>query len=94
MCGFFCDISDFEMKVFFIFDGVECDVINVCWGDFYKFGLVFYIGFLCMSGCLFGVFWVILVVLWCYFGNEFGIVVLEVVLLRVMYECGCMLFDY
>jgi hypothetical protein len=44
------DISDFEMKVFFIFDRAERESISVRQGDAHKLGLALHIGFLRMSG--------------------------------------------
>jgi len=44
------DISDFEMKAFFTFDGAERDAINARRGDSHKLGLALHIGFLRMSG--------------------------------------------
>ncbi|MCA3231754.1 MAG: DUF4158 domain-containing protein, partial [Cupriavidus sp.] len=44
------DISDFEMKAFFTFDGAERDAINARRGDSHKLGLALHIGFLHMSG--------------------------------------------
>ena len=40
------DISDFEMKAFFTFDGAERDAINARRGDSHKLGLALHIGFL------------------------------------------------
>lgn len=48
------DISDFEMKAFFTFDGAERDAINARRGDSHKLGLALHIGFLRMSGRLLG----------------------------------------
>ncbi|CAM5794541.1 Tn3 family transposase [Ottowia pentelensis] len=53
------DISDFEMKAFFTFDGAERDAINARRGDSHKLGLALHIGFLRMSGRLLGAFRVI-----------------------------------
>ena len=44
------DISDFEMKAFFTFDGAEREAINARRGDAHKLGLALHIGFLRMSG--------------------------------------------
>ena len=46
------DISDFEMKGFFTFDGAERESINARRGDAHKLGLALHIGFLRMSGRL------------------------------------------
>ncbi len=46
------DISDFEMKAFFTFDGAEREAINARRGDAHKLGLALHIGFLRMSGRL------------------------------------------
>ena len=46
------DISDFEMKAFFTFDGAEREQINARRGDAHKLGLALHIGFLRMSGRL------------------------------------------
>ncbi len=43
------DISDFEMKAFFTFDGAERDAINARRGDSHKLGLALHIGFLRMT---------------------------------------------
>ena len=64
------DISDFEMKAFFTFDGAERDAINARRGDSHKLGLALHIGFLRMSGRLLGAFRVIPVALWRHLGNE------------------------
>ena len=37
------DISDFEMKAFFTFDGAERDAINARRGDSHKLGLALHI---------------------------------------------------
>jgi len=50
------DISDFEMKAFFTFDGAEREAINARRGDAHKLGLALHIGFLRMSGRLLGAF--------------------------------------
>ena len=89
-----CDISDFEMKAFFTFDGAERDAINARRGDFHKLGLALHIGFLRMSGRLLGAFRIISVVLWRHLGNELGIAAPEVASLRAMYERGRTLFDH
>ena len=57
------DISDFEMKAFFTFDGAEREAINARRGDSHKLGLALHIGFLRMSGRLLGAFRVIPVAL-------------------------------
>ena len=80
------DISDFEMKAFFTFDGAERDAINARRGDSHKLGLALHIGFLRMSGRLLGAFRVIPVALWRHLGNELGIAAPEVASLRAMYE--------
>lgn len=82
------DISDFEMKAFFTFDGAERDAINARRGDSHKLGLALHIGFLRMSGRLLGAFRVIPVALWRHLGNELGIAAPEVASLRAMYERG------
>jgi hypothetical protein len=87
------DISDFEMKAFFTFDGAERDAINARRGDSHKLGLALHIGFLRMSGRLLGAFRVIPVALWRHLGNELGIAAPEVASLRAMYERGRTLFD-
>ena len=46
------DISDFEVKAFFTFDGAERESINARKGDAHKLGLALPIGFLRMSGRL------------------------------------------
>src|SRR3546814_4018055 len=76
------DISDFEMKAFFTFDGAERDAINARRGDSHKLGLALHIGFLRMSGRLLGAFRVIPVALWRHLGNELGIAAPEVASLR------------
>ena len=58
------DISDFEMKAFFTFDGAERDAINARRGDSHKLGLALHIGFLRMSGRLLGAFR----------GSKFGVI--------------------
>jgi len=88
------DISDFEMKAFFTFDGAERDAINARRGDSHKLGLALHIGFLRMSGRLLGAFRVIPVALWRHLGNELGIAAPEVASLRAMYERGRTLFDH
>ena len=88
------DISDFEMKAFFTFDGAERDAINARRGDSHKLGLALHIGFLRMSGRLPGAFRVIPVALWRHLGNELGIAAPEVASLRAMYERGRTLFDH
>ncbi|TDP76837.1 uncharacterized protein DUF4158, partial [Aquabacterium commune] len=88
------DISDFEMKAFFTFDGAERDAINARRGDSLKLGLALHIGFLRMSGRLLGAFRVIPVALWRHLGNELGIAAPEVASLRAMYERGRTLFDH
>ncbi|MDN8056795.1 Tn3-like element IS1071 family transposase [Burkholderia multivorans] len=88
------DISDFEMKAFFTFDGAERDAINARRGDSHKLGLALHIGFLRMSGRLLGAFRVIPVALWRHLGNELGIAAPEVASLRAMYERGLTLFDH
>lgn len=88
------DISDFEMKAFFTFDGPERDAINARRGDSHKLGLALHIGFLRMSGRLLGAFRVIPVALWRHLGNELGIAAPEVASLRAMYERGRTLFDH
>ena len=88
------DISDFEMKAFFTFDGAEREAVNARRGDSHKLGLALHIGFLRMSGRLLGAFRIIPVVLWRHLGNEFGIAAPEVASLRAMYERGRTLFDH
>ena len=88
------DISDFEMKAFFTFDGVEREAVNARRGDSHKLGLALHIGFLRMSGRLLGAFRVIPVALWRHLGNELGIAAPEVASLRAMYERGRTLFDH
>ena len=53
------DISDFEMKAFFTFDGAEREQINARRGDAHKLGLALHIGFLRMSGRLLNAFRVV-----------------------------------
>lgn len=50
------DISDFEMKAFFTFDGAKREAINARQGDAHKLCLALHIGFLRMSGRLLGAF--------------------------------------
>ena len=66
------DISDFEMKAFFTFNGSEREAINARRGDAHKLGMAFHIGFLRMSGRLLGAFRVIPVALWRHLGNDLG----------------------
>ena len=87
------DISDFEMKAFFTFDGVEREAVIARRGESHKLGLALHIGFLRMSGRLLGAFRVIPVALWRHLGNELGIAAPEVASLRAMYERGRTLFD-
>ncbi|WP_371436359.1 Tn3 family transposase [Polaromonas sp.] len=88
------DISDFEMKAFFTFDGAEREAINARRGDAHKLGLALHIGFLRMSGRLLGAFRVVPVALWRHLGNELGIASPEVASLRAMYARGRTLFDH
>jgi hypothetical protein len=48
------DMSDFEMKAFFTFDGAQREAINARRGDAHKLGMALHIGFLRMSGRLLG----------------------------------------
>ncbi|ELM6418593.1 DUF4158 domain-containing protein [Escherichia coli] len=88
------DISDFEMKAFFTFDGAERDAINARRGDSHKLGLALHIGFLRMSGRLLGAFRVIPVALWRHLGNELGIAAPEVASLRAMYGVSLDIENY
>ena len=65
------DISDFEMKAFFTFDGAEREAINARRGDAHKLGLALHIGFLRMNGRLLGAFRVVPVAfLWRHYHNQ------------------------
>ncbi len=88
------DISDFEMKAFFTFDGAEREAINARRGGAHKLGLALHIGFLRMSGRLLGAFRVVPVTLWRHLGNELGVDAPEVASLRAMYARGRTLFDH
>ena len=59
------DISDFEIKAFFTFDGAEREAINARRGDAHRLGLALHIGFLRMSGRLLHAFRVVPVALRC-----------------------------
>ena len=67
------DISDFELKAFFTFDGAAREAIHARRRDAHKLGLALHIGFLRMSGRLLGAFRVVPVALWRHLGNEFWI---------------------
>ena len=67
------DISGFEMKAFFTFDGAEREAINARRGDAHKLGLALHIGFLRMSGRLLYAFRVVPVALWRHLSEELGI---------------------
>ncbi len=88
------DISDFEMKAFFTFNGSEREAIYARRGDAYKLGLALHIGFLRMSGWLLYAFRVIPVALWHHLSDELGIATSEVVSLRTLYVREKTLFDH
>ncbi len=79
------DISDFEMKAFFTFDGAEREAINARRGDAHKLGLALHIGFLRMSGRLLYAFRVVPVALWRHLSEELGIATPDVASLRTLY---------
>jgi hypothetical protein len=79
------DISDFEMKAFFTFDGAEREAINARRGDAHKLGLALHIGFLRMSGRLLYAFRVVPVALWRHLSLELGIATPDVASLRTLY---------
>ena len=82
------DISDFEMKAFFTFDGAEREAINARRGDAHKLGLALHIGFLRMSGRLLYAFRVVPVALWRHLSEELGIATPDVASLRTLYGRG------
>lgn len=88
------DISDFEMKAFFTFDGAEREAISTRRGDAHKLGLALHIGFLRMSGRLLYAFRVIPVVLWRHLSEELGIATPDVASLRTLYGREKTLFDH
>ena len=88
------DISDFEMKAFFTFDGVEREAINTRRGDAHKLGLALHIGFLRMSGRLLYAFRVVPVALWRHLSDELGIGTPDVASLRTLYGREKTLFDH
>ncbi len=88
------DISDFEMKAFFSFDGAEREAISARRGDAHKLGLALHIGFLRMSGRLLYAFRVIPVVLWRHLSEELGIATPDVASLRTLYGREKTLFDH
>ena len=88
------DISDFEMKAFFTFDGAEREAISARRGDAHKLGLALHIGFLRMSGRLLYAFRVIPVVLWRHLSEELGIATPDVASLRTLYGREKTLFDH
>eukprot|EP01036_Dinobryon_divergens_P036053 gene36053-46854_t len=88
------DISDFEMKAFFTFDGAERDAINARRGDAHKLGLALHIGFLRMSGRLLYAFRVVPVALWRHLSEELGIATPDVASLRTLYGREKTLFDH
>ena len=88
------DISDFEMKAFFTFDGVEREAINARRGDAHKLGLALHIGFLRMSGRLLYAFRVVPVNLWRHLSEELGIATPDVASLRTLYGREKTLFDH
>ena len=88
------DISDFEMKAFFTFDGAEREAINARRGDAHKLGLALHIGFLRMSGRLLYAFRVVPVALWRHLSQELGIATPDVASLRTLYGREKTLFDH
>ena len=88
------DISDFEMKAFFTFDGAEREAINARRGDSHKLGLALHIGFLRMSGRLLYAFRVVPVGLWRHLSEELGIATPDVASLRTLYGREKTLFDH
>lgn len=88
------DISDFEMKAFFTFDGAEREAINARRGDAHKLGLALHIGFLRMSGRLLYAFRVVPVALWRHLSEELGIATPDVASLRTLYGREKTLFDH
>lgn len=78
-------ISDFEMKAFFTFDGVEREAIKARRGDSHKLGLALHIGFQRMSGRLLYAFRVVPVALWRYLSDDLGIATSNVGSLRTLY---------
>jgi hypothetical protein len=88
------DISDFEMKAFFTFDGAEREAINARRGDAHKLGLALHIGFLRMSGRLLYAFRVLPVALWRHLSEELCIATPDVASLRTLYGREKTLFDH
>ena len=78
------DISDFEMKTFFTFDGTERQAIDARRGDAHKLGLALHIGFLRMSGRLLYAFRVVPVALWRHLSEELSIATPDVDSLRTL----------
>lgn len=88
------DISAFELKAFFTFDGVEREAINARRGDAHKLGLALHIGFLRMRGRLLYAFRVVPIVLWRHLSEELGIATPDVASLRTMYGREKTLLDH
>ncbi len=88
------DISDFEMKAFFTFDGAEREAINARRGEAHKLGLALHIGFLRMSGRLLYAFRVVPVALWRHLSEDLGIATPDVASLRTLYGREKTLFDH